>query len=134
MISTSLEPFPNQHGVFLEAPTKIPCPIEIWMSRKHAIVQFLLRSRASLVSLGTENRTLCSTRFVIPEIAWTRQWTGNGQAIRCSCHQKCGKLPPTILFFNRFRHYSTRQRCRGNFLTLKSPMKEPPDSSCWQIN
>lgn len=32
MISTSLEPFPNQHGVFFwTAPTKIPCPIEIWI-------------------------------------------------------------------------------------------------------
>lgn len=118
-------------------PTKIPCPIDIWI---------LYVALLSKVSGFTRFFTHCSsakllrTGLFVQRVSWFQklpgrighQWTSsNGQAIRCSWHQKCGKLPPTILFFNRFRHNSTRQRCRG---TLKSPMKKPPDSSCWQIN
>lgn len=137
MISTSLEPFPNQHGVFFwTAPTKIPCPIEIWI--------LYVESKACHCPVSVKVSGF--TRFF-------RHWEQdslfnafrdsrnclegsdfNGQAMDKQWHQKCGKLVPTILFFNRFRHYSTRQRCHGNCLTLKSPMKEPPDSSCWQIN
>lgn len=85
------------------------------------------------LSKASENRTLGSTRFVIPEIAWKdrtsmdKQWTSNPMLMAPKVRKIAADHP-------LFHHISTRQRCRGNYLTLKTPMKEPPDFSCWQIN
>ena len=62
---------------------------------------FPLRSRASLVSLGTENRTLCSTRFRDSrnclegsDKQWTRQWTSNPMLMAPKVRKIAADHPP----------------------------------------